>query len=316
MSTEGGTKAILAALFANIGIAIAKFVGFLITGSSSMLAESVHSVADSSNQGLLLVGGKRSKRVATEGHPFGYGRERYFYAFVVAMVLFTLGSLFALYEGYHKLESHEPLTSPQVALGILAVAIGLETFSLRTAVVESNRIRGDASWVQFVRRAKAPELPVVLLEDIGALVGLVLAFLGVSLAWITDNAIWDAFGTLAIGVLLGVIAVILIFETKSLLIGEGADVDATARIRSAIVGPGVDRVIHLRTLYLGPDELLVAAKVSMSGSLSTHQVAAAINDAERRVRELEPLARVMYLEPDLDHGRPTVGSVRADQAGH
>ena len=304
MSAGGGRRAIIAALAANMGIAAAKFVGFLITGSSSMLAESAHSLADSGNQALLLIGGQRARRRANEEHPFGYGRDRYFYAFVVALVLFTLGSLFSLYEGIHKLSSHEKITSPAVAIIILVVAIGLEAFSLRTAVVESNEVRGRASWVQFIRRAKAPELPVVLLEDTGALLGLAFALAGVSLAAITGNPRWDAYGTIAIGVLLGVIAIILIGETKSLLIGEAASPDAVDRICAALVGPGVDRVIHLRTLHLGPDELLVAAKIAMPRTNSLERVAQAIDEAERRVRQAEPAARVIYLEPDLDRSRP------------
>ena len=309
MSASGGTRAIVAALVANLGIAIAKFVGFLITGSSSMLAESAHSVADSGNQGLLLVGGKRARRAATTEHPFGYGRDRYFYAFVVALVLFSLGSLFSLYEGIHKLESHEELSQPIVAVIILVVAIGLESFSLRTAVVESNHVRGDASWVQFIRRAKAPELPVVLLEDCGALLGLVFALAGVSLAWATGDPVWDAYGTIMIGILLGVIAIILIFETKSLLIGEGALPETRDKILAALVGPGVDRVIHLRTQYLGPDELLVAAKVAIPRTTVMDRVATAIDDAERRVRQAVPEARLIYLEPDLDRpGRRAVGA--------
>jgi cation diffusion facilitator family transporter len=311
VSASGGTRAIVAALAANLGIAVAKFVGFLITGSSSLLAESAHSVADSGNQGLLLVGGRRARREATEEHPFGYGRDRYFYAFVVALVLFSLGSLFSLYEGWHKLEDDEPLTRPIVAVMILLVAIGLEAFSLRTAVVESNRVRGDANWAQFIRRAKAPELPVVLLEDCGALLGLAFALAGVSLAWATGDPVWDAYGTLMIGLLLGVIAIILIFETKSLLIGEGVLPDTRDRIVAALVGPGVDRVIHLRTQYLGPDELLVAAKIAIPRTTVMDRVADAINDAERRVRQAVPEARLIYLEPDLERpqaGRRPVGA--------
>ena len=305
MSTGGGRRAIIAALAANLGIAVAKFVGFLVTGSSSMLAESAHSVADSGNQALLLVGGQRARRAATEEHPFGYGRDRYFYAFVVALVLFVLGSLFSLYEGVHKLHDKHPekLSSPLVAILILLVAIALEAFSLRTAVAEANHARGGASWVQFVRRAKAPELPVVLLEDTGALLGLLLALLGVAVAAATGNPRWDAVGSIAIGVLLGGIAIILIGETKSLLIGEAAAPDAVDRIRAALVGPGVDRVIHLRTMHLGPDELLIAAKIAMPRTTSLERVAEAIDEAERRVRSAEPAARVIYLEPDLDRAR-------------
>jgi cation diffusion facilitator family transporter len=302
MSGSGGTRAIVAALGANLGIAVAKFVGFLITGSSSMLAESAHSVADSGNQGLLLVGGRRARRAATFEHPFGYGRDRYFYAFVVALVLFTLGSLFSLYEGWHKLSDHKELDRPIVAVVILLVAIGLESFSLRTAVVEADHVRGDHNWVQFIRRAKAPELPVVLLEDTAALLGLVFALAGISLAWATGDPVWDAYGTIAIGLLLGVIAIILIIETKSLLIGEGAAPETIDRIVAALVGSGVDRVIHLRTQYLGPDELLVAAKVAMPRTTVMDRVADAIDDAERRVRQAVPEARIIYLEPDLDRG--------------
>jgi cation diffusion facilitator family transporter len=301
MSAEGGTRAILAALGANLGIAVAKFVGFAITGSSSMLAEGAHSVADSGNQVLLLVGGRRARRAATAEHPFGYGRDRYFYAFVVALVLFSLGSLFSLYEGYHKLRDHEAtLERPQVAIVILLVALGLESFSLRTAVVESNEVRGESGWFQFIRRAKAPELPVVLLEDTAALVGLVFALAGVGLSWLTGDTVWDGIATVLIGLLLGVIAVILIVETKSLLIGEGAAPQTVDKIVAALVGPGVDRVIHLRTQYLGPDELLVAAKIAIPRTTVMERVAGAIDDAERRVRQAVPEARLIYLEPDLD----------------
>ncbi|MGB9378640.1 MAG: cation diffusion facilitator family transporter [Mycobacteriales bacterium] len=304
MSAEGGESrgAILAALGANLGIAASKFVAFLLTGSSSMLAESVHSVADSGNQALLLVGGARAKRASTPAHPFGYGRERYFYAFLVAMVLFSIGSLFALYEGWHKLQNPHPVDSPQIAFGVLIVAIFLEGFSLRTAVRASNKVRGTASWVTFIRRAKSPELPVVLLEDFAALVGLMLALCGVGLSVVTGDGTWDAIGTMSIGVLLGVIAIILAIETKSLLLGEGASPDAVRRIERALVGPGVDRVIHLRTMHLGPDELLVGAKISVPASAHGAEIAEAIDAAERRVRAAEPLARVIYLEPDLDRG--------------
>ncbi len=286
MSASGGTKAIIAALLANAGIALAKFVGYLVTGSSSMLAEAVHSVADTSNQGLLLLGGKRAQRAATAEHPFGYGRDRYFYSFVVALLLFSLGSVFALYEGIHKLESEEPLTSPLVAVIILVVAIGLEGFSFRTAIAESRPLKGRLSWWGFIRQSKSPELPVVLLEDFGALIGLVLALLGVGLTVLTGNPVFDALGTIAIGVLLGVIAVILIVEMKSLLIGEGASAPVLRRIVGAIEEGGlVQRVIHIRTQYLGPEELLVAAKIALQPCTTIEDVARGIDAAEQRVRE-------------------------------
>ncbi len=305
MASSGGTRAIVAALLANAGIAIAKFIGYLITGSSSMLAEAVHSVADTSNQGLLLLGGRTARRAATQVHPFGYGRDRYFYSFVVALLLFTLGSVFALYEGIHKLESHEPLTSPIVAVVILVVAIGLETFSFRTAIHESRPLKGTGTWWQFIRQAKVPELPVVLLEDLGALVGLVLALLGVGLSVLTGDPVWDAVGTICIGVLLGVIAVILIIEMKSLLIGEGAAPQVLNDIVSALESGDVQRVIHIKTQYLGPEEMLVAAKIALAPGLPLETVATAIDAAEVRVRERVPDARIIYLEPDLDRAPVT-----------
>ena len=299
MSASGGKKAIIAALLANLGIAIAKFVGFALTRSSSMLAEAVHSCADSGNQGLLLLGGRQASRKADEEHPFGYGRARFFWAFVVALVLFTLGSLFALYEGIEKLRHPHEIDSAIIAIGILVVAIGLEIYSFRTAIVESNHVRGDESWVSFIRHSKSPELPVVLLEDAGALFGLVLALIGVSLTLVTDDPMWDALGTLSIGVLLGVIAIVLAVEMRSLLIGEGASPADHARIREAIEGgPDVRRLIHLKTLYLGPDEMLVAAKAEFTGT-TLADVATAINATEARVRAAVPTARVIYFEPDV-----------------
>jgi cation diffusion facilitator family transporter len=291
----------VAALLANAGIAVAKFVGFLVTGSSSMLAEAVHSVADTSNQGLLLFGQRQARRQADALHPFGYGRSRYFYSFVVALVLFTLGSVFALYEGYHKITHPTHLTSPMVAVGILVVAILLESYSFRTAVVESRPLKGNSSWWRFIRTSRNPELPVVLLEDTGALIGLVLALAGVGLTVLTDDPIWDGIGTAAIGVLLGVIAVILMIEMHSLLIGEGATTAEEQAIRAALEGTEhVDRLIHIRTQYLGPDELLVAAKIALAASTDLATVAATINAAEASVRAAVPAARVIYLEPDLD----------------
>ncbi|MBF6124093.1 cation diffusion facilitator family transporter [Nocardia brasiliensis] len=300
MSAGGGKKAILAALTANAGIAVAKFIGAAITGSASMLAEAVHSVADTSNQGLLLLGQRRAEQEADELHPFGYGRNRYFYSFIVALVLFTIGSIYAVYEGIHKIQHPEDLTSPIVAIVILLIAIGLETYSFTTAIRESKPLKGSASWWRFIRTSRSPELPVVLLEDTGALVGLIFAFIGVGLTMVTGNPVWDGIGTLAIGLLLGVIAVILIIEMQSLLIGEGATPEEDRLIRENLVdGTRIDRVIHLKSQYLGPEELLVAAKVGAAPGLDVAQLAAAIDDAEARVRAAVPAARVMYLEPDL-----------------
>nr|WP_221316782.1 cation diffusion facilitator family transporter [Saccharopolyspora gloriosae] len=292
----------MAALTANAGIAVAKFGGFLFTGSSSMLAESVHSVADTSNQGLLLLGQKTSVRKPTEEHPFGYGRDRYFYSFVVALLLFSLGSVFALYEGIHKIQHPEQLTSPLVAVVILVVAIALESYSFATAIKESRTIKGGLGWWQFIRQAKTPELPVVLLEDAGALLGLVLALGGVGLSVLTGDPVFDGIGTACIGVLLGVIAVVLIVETKSLLIGEGATRSVLDDIVGELRGGKVQKVIHIRTQYLGPDELLIAAKIGLAPSITAAEVAEAIDDAEARVRAKVPAARLIYLEPDLDRG--------------
>ena len=296
----GGLRAIIAALAANAGIALAKFVGFLVTGSSSMLAEAVHSLADTVNQSLLLLGRRTSTRRATRAHPFGYGRERYLYGFVVALLLFTLGAVFALYEGVHKVADPHPLDDPLVAVIILVLAMGLEGFSFRTAVAESRVHKGDASWWRFVRDAKIPELPLVLAEDTGALIGLVFALCGVGLSELTGDPVWDGIGTLAIGALLGLIAVTLIVEMKSLLIGEGADADTLAAITDELVRGRVTRVIHIRTQYIGPDELLVAAKIALVPSLPLRDVATAIDDAEARVRARVPEANLIYLEPDLD----------------
>ena len=297
---EGGRRAIIAAFLANTGIAIAKFVGFLFTRSASMLAESVHSVADAGNQGLLLLGGARARRKPTLTHPFGYGRERYFWAFVVALVLFSLGSLFAIVEGIEKLRHPHEVESVWWAVGILGVAIVLEIFSFRTAVVEANRVRGGASWWSFIRHEKEPELPVVVLEDTGALLGLVIAMAGVVLASVTGNPRFDALGSLTIGVLLGLIAVVLVIEMKSHLIGEGATRSQLAAIEGALASsPAIDRLIHLRTLHLGPDELLVAAKVSLNDGLDLAQAADVVNAAEQRLRATVPQRLVIYIEPDL-----------------
>jgi len=300
MSASGGTKAIIAAFLANLGIAITKFIAFFFSGSSSMLAEGVHSVADSGNQLLLLLGGRQAKKAADAEHPFGYGRERYVYAFVVAIILFSVGGVFSIYEGIDKLTHPHPLENAWLPIVVLVIAICLESFSLRTAVKESNLTRGRQSWVQFVRRAKQPELPVVLLEDVAALLGLVFALVGVGLTIVTGDNLWDGIGTIAIGVLLVVVAVILGIETKSLLVGEGANPRDHVKILAALNDHElVEAVIHLKTLYLGPDELLVAAKIAVPRATRAVEVAAAIDAIESAVRAAVPAARVIYLEPDI-----------------
>lgn len=308
MSAEGGTKAVVAALLANTFIAVTKFVAWGLTKSPSMLAEAIHSVADAGNQVLLLVGGKRAKRGATAEHPFGYGRERYIFAFIVSIVLFSVGGLFALYEAYHKF--HELQAGHGNSLidskwwwlppTILIAAIIAETFSFRTAIIESNRSRGKTSWARFIKSAKAPELPVILLEDFAALLGLIFALSGVGLTLLTHNGLFDVIGTAMIGLLLVAVAVTLAIETKSLLLGEAATPETVASIESALAGTaGVERVIHMKTLHLGPEEILVAAKIGVVGTETAAQVTEIINTAEANIRTAAPTVTALYLEPDI-----------------
>lgn len=300
MSTEGSTRAIVAALGANIGIAVTKFVAAAVSGSASMFAEGIHSVADSGNQILLIVGGKRAKREASETHPFGYGRSRYIYAFMVSIVLFSIGGMFSIIEGVNKLSEPHELQQAWLPLTVLGVSILLESFSLFTALSAAKEDRGSASLVQFIRHAKSPELPVVLLEDMAALVGLVLAFAGVGLTVLTHDPIWDAYGTLAIGALLVLVAVVLGIETSSLLVGEGATATDNLAIRKALEGSkGVRSIIHSKTLYLGPEELMLAAKIEISASATGQEISDIINGAEANVRAAVPATRVIYLEPDV-----------------
>ncbi len=298
---EGSRKAIIAAFLANLGIAIAKFIGFLITRSAGMLAEAVHSLADTGNQGLLMLGSKRAKQDATPRHPFGFGSERYFWAFIVALVMFSLGGLFAMYEGVTKLLHPHETDSIGVAIGILVAAIGLETYSLVTAVREAAAVKPKSvSWVSFVRYSKSPELPVVLLEDTAAEFGLVFALIGLVLSHITGSPRWDAAGSLAIGVLLVAVAIVLGVKMKGLLVGEAASLDQEASISRAIVAhPAVSRLIHMRTLHLGPDELLVAAKLEFDRSLTIDLLAEAIDSVEFDIRQAVAIARVIYIEPDV-----------------
>ena len=312
-------RAVFAALAANLGIALVKFIAFLLTGSASMLAESVHSIADTGNQVLLLVGRGRSLRPRSDEHPFGFGRERYFYGFVVSVMLFTVGAAFSVYDGIHKILKPETIRSPLVALIVLALSAVLEAFSLRTGIGEANKVRGDRNWGTFIRRSKAPELPVVLLEDVAALIGLGFAFAGVTLSWLTDNGRWDGAGSLAIGLLLATAAAILAVEMKSLLIGESASTEVQRMILAALEdGPEVSRVIHMRTVHISPDSILVAAKIGVRATDSAAQIAAGIDAAERRVRAAVPIAETIYLEPDIyrpgraDHTDP---SIRAVQRG-
>ena len=298
MAATGGTRTIVTALIANFTISIAKFFGFIITSSSAMLAEAVHSLADTSNQALLLLGKKRSKKLPSAQRPFGFGRERFFWAFVVSLVLFSLGSMYAVYEGIEKIRHPHEIDSLWWALAILLFAMVMEAYAFQTAVKESRFYKGDHSWKSFIRRSRIPELPVVLLEDFGALMGLVFAFVCVLIADITGNAVWDGIGTLSIGILLGLIAIILAIETKSLLIGEGALPEQVVRIENTITSsPEVLSLIDMRTEYLGPETLLVAAKIEFSGEASPSDISGDVDTIENRIREVEPLAKIIYLEP-------------------
>lgn len=300
MSASGGTKAIIAAFLANLGIAITKFIAWAFSGASAMLAEGVHSLADAGNQILLLIGGKRAQRAPSKQHPFGYGRVRFIYAFVVSIILFAAGGVFSIVEGVNKLQNPHPLEVWWLPMLVLTIAIVLESFSLRTAIRESNPIRGKATWVEFIRHSKAPELPVVLLEDLAALLGLSFAFVGVGLTALTGLSVFDAVSTLFIGALLVVVAVILGIQVKGLLIGEGASDQDVAKIESALLeGSDIDRIIHMKTLYLGPDEFMIGAKVSVSPKLTVRELAVIVNHAEKRIRAAVPAAAVIYIEPDV-----------------
>lgn len=300
MAATGGTRTIVTAFLANLIVAIAKFFGFIITSSSAMLAEAIHSLADTSNQALLLLGRKRSERLPSSERPFGFGRERFFWSFVVSLVLFSLGSVYAIYEGIEKVRHPHEIESLWWALGILLFAMCLESFAFRTAVKESKIYKGDHSWPNFVKRSRIPELPVVLLEDFGALIGLIFAFVCVLIADLTNNPIWDGVGTLSIGILLGFIAIVLAVETKSLLIGEGALPEQRTKIESAILSfKDVERLLHIRTEYLGPETLLVAAKVQFSNDLSSVDISKTINAIEKEIRTVESIAQIIYIEPDI-----------------
>jgi cation diffusion facilitator family transporter len=308
VSTESSPRAIIAALVANLGIAVTKLIAWLLTGAASMLAESIHSIADSGNQALLLLGSKRSRREADAEHPFGYGRERYIYAFIVSIVLFTVGGLFALYEAYHKYHEvhaghpNDLLTSRWwwVPLVVLVAAIGMESFSFKTAISESNRVRGGASWWRFIRTARAPELPIVLLEDLAALIGLVFALLGVGLTLLTNNGYWDVAGTTGIGTLLVAVAIVLAIETKSLLLGESARDESLSLIDEALRADAVVLdILSLKTVHVGPETILVACKISVAPTDSAKVVTDAINSAEERIRAAVPEAVFIFIEPDI-----------------
>jgi cation diffusion facilitator family transporter len=295
---HGSPKSVLTALAANLAIAVAKFVAFAFTGSASMLAEGIHSVADTSNQALLLVGRRRSHRRATVVHPFGFGQEAYFSAFLVAIVLFSLGALFSLYEGFNKVRHPHEVESLGWAIAVLVFAMVSEGWALRTAAHAAKPER-RGSWWGYVRETRSPENAVVLLEDSAAEIGLTAALLGIGATAITGDARYDAVGTMVIGLVLGFVAIVLAGEMRSLLIGESADSDDLRAIRGVLASfPEVERVVDLRTMHMGPDDILIAARVELDASLDADEAGARIEEITRAIREKVPEAQRVYIEPE------------------
>ncbi|AEE72902.1 cation diffusion facilitator family transporter [Cutibacterium acnes] len=292
--TQGGRKAIIAAASANLAIAVTKAIAWALTGASSMLAEAIHSVADTANQVVLMVGGKESHKEADEDHPFGYETARYLSGFVVAIVIFTLGG--------HR----DELLDSQwwwVPLAVVMISLCAEGASLRTALKESSQDREGMTILQYIRKAKAPELPVVMLEDSAAVLGLIFAFLGVGLTLLTHNPIFDGIGSACIGILLVVVARVLSREMKSLLEGESATPESRKAVHDALIhSDGVDSVIYMKTVHLGPETILVAAKIAVDPTDSAFEVARIIDNAEASVRAAEPLVGPLFLEPDIRYG--------------
>lgn len=308
MAAGGSTKAVVAAMAANGAIATAKFVAAALTGSASMFSEGIHSVADTGNQGLLLWGGRDADQPADATFQYGRSRARYFWSFVVAIVLFLLGGVYALYEGYEKVAHPHEVENLGIAIGVLVFGIVVEGLSFRTAIRIARPLKGERGWFDFVRQTREPELSVVLLEDLGAMAGLTLALVAVSLAAITGDPVWDGIGTLSIGILLTVISILLTIEMRSLLLGEAATPKDEAAIEAAIRSTdGIDQLLHLRTQHLGPDDVLVSGKVVMHQGLDFDAVCDTINRAEAAVRDVVPAAHMIYLEPGrqlADHEIP------------
>jgi cation diffusion facilitator family transporter len=289
---------VVVALLANVAVAAAKFGAYAITGSSAILAESLHSLADSTNEVLLLVGARRSIRPADGPHPFGYARYRYLYAFIVSLTVFWIGGVLAVLEGVTHLASDEPMLDPRWAFAVLGVGAILDGWSFRTTVRAGRSAKGMLSWRQVVRTTKAPELLVVFLEDLGALIGIGIAFAGVALTTITGDGLWDALASILIGALLMAIGLVVNRETQSLLLGESATDEVVARIRTAIATtPGIDAVIDLRTIHLGPDDLVVATGIVVDPVADAGGIVRSIVEAKRRTRETVPFRTVIYIEP-------------------
>lgn len=295
---------VIVALLANLVVALAKLGVFAITGSSALLAESLHSFADSTNEVLLLYGARRSRQPADERHPFGHARYRYLYAFLVSLTVFWIGGVLAVLEGVSRLMADEAIVDPRWAFAVLGLAAVLDGWSLRTTLRSGRSAKGTLTWKQLVRQTKAPELIVVFLEDLGALIGIAIAFVGVGLAAVTGHGAWDAAASIAIGVLLMAIGLLVNRETRSLLLGESATDEVVAAIRDAIATTaGIQSVIDLRAIHLGPDDLVVAAGILVDPGLTAADVTRSIVAAERRVQDAVPFRTVIYLEPRL--GPPT-----------
>jgi len=291
-------RTILYALGANLAIAAAKSAAAVFTGSSAMLAEAIHSFADSGNQGLLLWGMKQAKRPPSPDYPLGWGKALFFWSFVVALVLFSLGGLFSVYEGWHKLAQPEPLAYAWVAVAVLAFGLAAETVSLRACLHEVNKVRGERTLWRWFRESRQSELVVIFGEDLAALLGLALALTAILLTIYTGNPMWDAFGSIAIGVVLVVVAILVGIEIKALLIGQSAEPETEARLREALQRqPGVARVYRMITMQLGTS-LMVAVKVKMKAAAARDMIAD-INRAEAALRAEFPEIQWLFFEPDV-----------------
>jgi cation diffusion facilitator family transporter len=298
---DASVKSILFALLANFGIAVTKTIAAFITGSGSMLAESIHSYADCGNQGLLFLGLKRMKKVPDSKHPLGYGKEIYFWSFIVALILFSMGGLFSIYEGFHKLSSTESLKSPLIAIIVLFVSIILESFSLYGCITQINKIKGNSTLWFWFKNSRKSELVVVLGEDVAALLGLCFALISILLAVITGNPMYDALGSIGIGVLLIIISFFLGIKIKGLLIGQSADSESEMQIRSFLESrPEVKQILNIITLQLGP-QIMVAVKASMANINSATQLVQDINVCESELKKINPDIRWVFFEPDLEN---------------
>jgi cation diffusion facilitator family transporter len=300
MSDHGSSaKAILYAFVANLGIALAKLGASIYTGSGSMLAESIHSFADCGNQVLLFLGLKQSQRPPDAAYPLGYGKITYFWSFVVALLLFSMGGLFSIYEGWHKLSAHEPLNKAWVALLVLGVSVALEFGSLLGCLREIKKLRKEKSLSQWVKHTRNAELVVVLGEDLAALLGLIIAFVFVALAAATGNAVFDAIGSIAIGIVLVCVSVFVAVRIKGLIVGRSAEEDLQQALRAEVAAnPDIEELLNAITMQLGPDVML-ALKIRMRAGLSLDAAVESINSLEKRIKTKFPEVAWCFVEPDV-----------------